>query len=78
MKIRLAAFDKLYSGIMEVPEDTGLQFKLVMQQKAQIANYNQRVPEMKPLHKMATFEWSGYFDGGTERGIRIYKLVDIY
>lgn len=81
MKIILEAFDKLYSAPMEVPEDTGLTFRLAMRQRMQVAMPDKGVPGMSPLNKMATFEFSGYYDGNkAEDGDmpRIYKLVDIH
>lgn len=80
MKIILKAFDKLSSEVMDVPEETGLTFKLELKQRPQIAFAELDIRAMPPLRKIATFEYSGYssfIEGENHEVYKIYKLVDI-
>ena len=61
MKIVLRAFGTKLSGVMEVPEDTGMRFRLAMTQPIQVYNsgYSEHTLMDAPLDKIATFEWTG-------------------
>ncbi len=66
MKIVLRAFQGKLSGVMEVPENTGLTFKLAMTQPIQFKMNGSsfsglpKTPLMdKPLHTMCEFEYTG-------------------
>lgn len=78
MKIRLNFFDRAYSGVMDVPEDTGLTFKLVLTQPRQLAV--REIPAFPEVRTVCEFEWSGYYDGdnmGITGGVKMYRLVGI-
>lgn len=80
MKIVLHAFGNKLKGVMEIPEDTGIRFRLAMEQPIQIYNDGLSEHQMmtSPIHKIANFEWTGksYMQTGHEYdGARIYQLV---
>lgn len=83
MKIVLRAFGNKLSGVMEVPEETGLRFKLAMTQPIQAfsAGYGKEHPLMSgPIEKICYFEWTGksFSQKGHEwDGAREYQLIDI-
>lgn len=87
MKIVLSAFGNKLRGVMEVPEDTGLRFRLALTQPVVVSIFGigmdigkkQKMLE-QPIDKICTFEWTG----GTfmEKGhpydkARDYQLIDI-
>lgn len=82
MKIVLHAFGDKLVGVMEVPEDTGVRFRLAMTQPIQVFDSGSSKHELlsQPINKIGTFEWAGKiysqkshpYDGG-----RIYQLIDI-
>lgn len=80
MKIVLKAFDKLQSEPMDVPEETGLIFRLALSQspKAITGFSGEKVGEIEQIDTMAEFERSGKsyaFNDGTFA--KIYILRDI-
>lgn len=81
MKIVLRALGTLESQPMDVPENTGSRWKMVLRQPlTKIIDYGgNEVRESGPFQTMCEFEWTGknYLYGG---GIsaRIYELVDIH
>lgn len=69
---------------MDVPEETGWQFKMALSKPLQIGSLRDGVPELRPLDTICVFEWTGYFDSegtrtkeGTRESVRIYELRDI-
>jgi hypothetical protein len=72
MKIRLTAFDKLYGDVMDVPEETGNKFDLVLIQPIAVAT--EKTPERPNFTTKCTFEWIGK---DLSTGARIYNLTDI-
>lgn len=84
MKIRLEFLEKAYSEIMDVPEETGYTFRMVLKKPVQIANRETGILSGRPLNTVCIFEWCGYFDGdgfktreGDRESVRIYELRDI-
>lgn len=77
MKIILTAFGNMYSPVMDVPENTGTRWKMVLTQPLQvISGYSgERIEEKPPMHTQCEFEWTGKVDMTT--GARIYFLRDI-
>jgi len=81
MKIKLKAFGYLQSDIMEVPEETLPEFRLVLhQQLSVIHGFNgDKSGEIKPLTTMAKFVWDGKYEAiGAGIMVRTYILEDIY
>ena len=79
MKIKLYAFgSKMISAPMDVPEETGRWFTMVLTQPTtEFRDYHgteTRRKESFDVH--CKFEWNGMFDFD-DPGCRIYKLVDI-
>lgn len=83
MKIVLHAFQHKLSGVMEVPEETGQRFTLVMTQPIQFKSldHHRGHPLMdSPLETRCVFEWTGKIynqDGHAWDNGRIYELVSI-
>lgn len=62
MKIVLLAFNNKLSGVMEVPEETGMRFKLSMTQPIQFfkKSFEKEYPLMDtPINTICEFEWTG-------------------
>ena len=83
MKIVLHAFGNKLSGVMEVPEETGHRFKLVMTQPITAYNFGDR-PERtmldRPIETICEFEWTGGTysqDGHSYDKARVYQLINI-
>lgn len=69
---------------MDVPEETGHQFKMVLTKPIQLGRLEDGILPLQPLNTVCVFEWSGYFDGNGTRtkdsgreSVRIYDLRDI-
>jgi hypothetical protein len=83
MKIVLHAFGDKLTGVMEVPEETGNTFSLVMIQPIQYYSTSFKIgsPLMeKPIEKRCKFEWTGkvYLEENHPYNHgRIYQLVGI-
>ena len=82
MKIVLRAFGNKLSGVMEVPEGTGMRFKLAMTQPISYAKFNRVEPiEMnQPIATICEFEWTGGTFMQTDHeydGAREYQLINI-
>jgi len=83
MKIRLSAFGQRLVGYMEVPEETGTQFSLVLTQPIQVYGdgFSEHKMMDRPLATKCTFEWEGktemFDDEVNGRGARIYVLTKI-
>ena len=82
MKIVLRAFGNKLSGVMEVPEETGLIFKLAMTQPVSFKTIDQKeVPLMgRPLETICIWEYTGKIflqKGHDWDNAREYQLVDI-
>lgn len=79
MKIILEAFGKLKSDPMDVPEDTGLIFKLVLTQPiTAISNYyGDDIGSIKKFNTICEFEYVGKSYAYKEFNARIYVLRDI-
>lgn len=78
MKIYLSAFGgKLSSKVMDVPEETGPIFRMVMTQPptAIIGYHGNNIAEHPPFDTLCIFEWTGKSDMQT--GARLYELKDI-
>ena len=77
MKIILTAFgDKLWSGPMDVPENTSTHFDMVLASPATtITGYSgKKIDERGPMQTRCRFEWNGKV---TVEGARIYFLTEI-
>lgn len=82
MKIVLHAFGEKLNGVMEVPEETGHRFKLVMTQPVSFTNFNsfEKNPMNKQFETIAEFEWTGgtyHQEGHPYDKARVYQLIDI-
>ena len=83
MKIVLKAFQNKLSGVMEVPEETGTRFKLMLEQPVQVSNFgygDEKEMMDKPIHTICEFEWTGgtFCQKGHEfDGAREYQLINI-
>lgn len=71
MKIILKALGVLKSEIMNVPEETGYQFRLALQQSAQVFHEG---PSREGFPTVCVFEWTGEY---TFKDVRVYYLIDI-
>jgi hypothetical protein len=84
MKIVLGAFQNKLCGVMEVPEETGMRFKLVMTQPVQFKSlgFGEEKHALMdcPVETLCEFEYTGMtfmqkdhpWDGAKE-----YQLIDI-
>ncbi len=82
MKIVLQAFGNKLSGVMEVPEETGRRFKLVMLQPVSVAKFDSSagVEMNRPIETIVEFEWTGgtYMQKGhSYDGAREYQMISI-
>ena len=83
MKIVLQAFGNKLSGVMEVPEDTGRNFRLAMTQPIQAfkVSHSEQYDLMKsPIETICEFEWTGgiyHQEGHPYHNAREYQLIDI-
>lgn len=73
MKIILNAFGKLRGDIMDVPEETGITFKMELLQKPEAVGSSHFI--YPPVRTMCEFEWRGKYDAMT--GAKLYVLSDI-
>lgn len=60
MKIRLRFFKESYSPVMDVPEETGTTFRMVLTKPLQVGIMKKGIPELRPLDTVCVFEWTGY------------------
>lgn len=80
MKIKLYAFGRKLSGMMEVPENTSPRFDLILDQPISVFNYGfgeKAIAMNKPFHTLCTFEWTGKYIGFGEKKVREYQLINI-
>lgn len=82
MKIVLRAFGGKLSGVMEVPEETGVRFKLAMTQPIQFSKFDSKEYPMMdvPINTICEFEWTGALYSQTSHdwdGAREYQLISI-
>lgn len=82
MKIVLRAFENKLSGVMEVPENTGLRFKLEMKQPIQVFKGGLEEHNLmdKPIHTVCEFEWTGQTFSQKDHEwdeAREYQLINI-
>lgn len=85
MKIVLRAFNNKLSGVMEVPEETGLRFKLQLTQPVAMKSSGYGMGEESPLmsgpiETICEFEYTGKVfmqTGHAWDGAREYQLVSV-
>lgn len=79
MKIRLKAFGKLQSDLIDVPENTTPEFRLrLLKPLTAITGYSgEKIGEREEFETECLFEWTGKIEGDG-RGARIYELTDIH
>lgn len=82
MKIVLLAFGDKLSGVMEVPEETGIRFKLAMTQPISFktVRFVEHPLMDKPIDTICEFEYTGKIfsqKGHSYDGAREYQLVNI-
>jgi hypothetical protein len=73
MKIRLSAFNKMWSEPMDIPDNCGFRWDMALTQPISIAT--KHTPETQPFITRCTFEWNGKYDALTNA--RIFVLTNI-
>jgi hypothetical protein len=78
MKIILQAFGgRMRSGLMDVPEDTGHTWDMVLTKPPTVVTgySGEHVVDRPPFDTRCNFEWTGKMEMSS--GARLYEMIDI-